>query len=296
VKEAGLESIVVGTTVIQDENGDSLNVIAGPGDEDVVTFDQFDRWPAALHSGFGPAHIFKAARFRPGLAYCEDWLYFAEIARTGVRLVNCHAEVAAYRWHDSAATQRNFRKSLIDTSTAFRQLTSDDWENEMLKPEYSLGLDPAVFHEIELRRMYSMLLLRLFRQDAAGLREICGVIERKASRLPVKTYLADDVERAAVRAFFKPFGSMALYARVSSELHGYRDTLEKHVDPWKHAVFFSAFRAFVTRVGRAGLTSPRATIPILSAALRKAIYGRAKRLPLIGNLVVSLRNRWLGLA
>lgn len=292
------DTIVYGELVITDESGNELNLISGRGG--TITFDQFSNWPGLTTTALGPAHLFKGAKFKRMLAYAEDWLYFAEIARTGVTLVQIGERIATYQWHPNATTQRAFENNIVHTAFAVREMTADDWENGLLHPDYAVGLPAGAFHEVELRRMYNIFAQCVFRNDIAVAEKIYDFIDRKARRQPLKTMTADDVERAAVRTIFEPFQSKALYQRLRDHMSNHFLVVERIVDPKKHQAFYAAFCDFVRRVQpdlvpQKSLTQADAPPAERTRDLqwRRAIYRLLARVPLIGHVLQPAKVRYL---
>lgn len=300
------EVMVYGELVITDEEGKELNLFSGRGG--TITFEQFDKWPGVTTTALGRAYLLKATRFRPKLAYAEDWLYFSEIARTGIPLVPTGEKVATYRWHPSAATQRDFENNIVHTGRVFREMTADNWENGLLHPDYAVGLPAEAFHQLELRRMYNIFAQCIFRSDFAAAEKAYSFIDRKARRRPLKKMAVEEVERAAVRTVFEPFQSKALRQKLRGTISDQYLAVERIVDPEKHRAFFDAFSSFVKQVdGRADALpqgsppSPRLEHrpqssppnPEVGFEQRRRIYRLLTRFPSARRALQPLKTRYL---
>ncbi|BCH27361.1 glycosyltransferase family 2 protein [Mesorhizobium sp. L-8-3] len=287
------DTIAYGERVITDPNGNELNLSSGRGGG--LTFESFDNWPGVTNTALGRAHLFKGTLFRPKLAYAEDWLYFAEIARTGVKFVQTGKRIATYRWHSSAATQREFENNIVQTAFAMQQMTADNWENGLLDPDYAVGLPGDAFHQLELRRMYNILAQCIFRSDFAAAEKVYSFIDRKARRRPLKKMTVDEVERAAVRTVFEPFRSKALHQKLRGAIGDQFLAVERIVEPERHSAFFDAFSTFAKQVdGRADVL-PQSSPPSPPAGFeqRRRMYRLLARLPLVRRALQPLKRRYL---
>lgn len=292
-EQESAKTIVYGELVITDEQGNELNLVAGRGG--TITFDQFDQWPGVTTTALGRAHLFKAARFKPKLAYAEDWLYFSEIARTGVPLVSSGTKVAAYRWHPGAATQREFESNIVQTGYVFREMTADNWENGLLFPDFAVGLAGEAFHQLELRRMYNIFAQCIFRNDFAAAEKVYDFIDRKARRKALKTMKVDEVERAAVRTIFEPFESKALRQKLRGAINDQYLAVERIVDPERHRAFLDAFLVFVNQVdSRVGVPpASAASNPVAEFEQKRRVYRFLARIPFVERALRPLRMRYL---
>ncbi|MEQ8558532.1 MAG: FkbM family methyltransferase [Henriciella sp.] len=159
--------LVHGWSDIINDEGKALSL--GIGTRFDITF--FDAWrnPAHLNTVMGEAKFLKQFRFQESVANGEDWLFLAEMLRTGTKSIYVANGGAYWRFWNSSSTSSNLSKHFDSLQTVINWLTTPLRDGSAAHP-YKTGLLNKSAEDLEASATKSLFLTAL----VAGESERCA--------------------------------------------------------------------------------------------------------------------------
>lgn len=143
--------------LVDEQNNDLAAPISIPRD---VTFADAFTNPTHLNTVLGAQTLLRAFAFREGMTNGEDWLYFAQLLRSGAVSHYVEAGGATYRIHGASTVLQNMERHENLVREVIDWVYSDvpDTPDSQVAPQYRLGLATPPACTVRCRRDFSLFL------------------------------------------------------------------------------------------------------------------------------------------
>jgi glycosyltransferase involved in cell wall biosynthesis len=197
---------VYGKTSMISEGG---KVIRTYGAETVLGFENLYTFPMHISSILVPAIWAKQLNFNENMTNGEDWKYFAELARRGLKYHPCNEVTSFYRLHDNSAVGKNYILHLKKLDMVYNWLQRDYWGYGFYPVKYQVGIDVDIIKKEKNNRFLAALIASVFTDKEKEAKEIKLYIDLKFKN-PGKI-LSNQIELIAKETF-----SRLTYTEMSS--------------------------------------------------------------------------------
>lgn len=134
------------------------------GRQKKVSFKDMSGNPVHIISIMGRAELFRKVRFQSGLTNGEDWLFIAQVLRSGEVFHRVDGCKVAYRLHRGSTVTNDFLRHENQLLKVLDKIYSPHEGNLPVAPEYAQGLSTPPKQTVILRRRVGLLTWLLLAQ------------------------------------------------------------------------------------------------------------------------------------
>jgi glycosyltransferase involved in cell wall biosynthesis len=232
---------VFGRCRVIDHTGADLGVSIGHIRR--IGFHDMIGMPFHISAVLGRAEAMRLLRFEPGLSDAEDWVFFIELARSGVEFEPLQDTVSAYRWWPGSRTKRDVDAHVRGACTHFLRFVEDRFDDRLLPEKNRVGVPAARLHREQVKRLYGLAAYYVFRNDVAGARRLVTILDQKIVN-GLRPDALTNLESIAVQVFLRPKDSVELDKIIIERKAGILRALEAF-DPNLHAAFCKTIRDMI---------------------------------------------------
>jgi len=192
-------NVVYCETHIVDETLRGLNWYLGK--PEIVTYKNMSGNPVMIFSVMGRSQIMKMFRFESGLTNGEDWLYLAQILRTGETMYKVKGCAVAYRLNNQSTVRKDFISHENKLIQVIDWIYSDAPDDFPAAQEFRRGLKQPKKEYVIARRRVGLLTWLILSGDTQNISNLVKEIKAYDLRCLKQQDIVMQIQHTSMRFF-----------------------------------------------------------------------------------------------